>query len=81
MVTADCLPDAWEKAVLDNGFEIKTQYDKAGNPPSKRNREKGVRSIFLFQWPPAPTANEPKNPLRPPQLKKRPHRSHALLTL
>jgi thymidylate synthase len=37
-VTADCLPEAWEKAVLavwDNGLEIKTQYDKATDPPSK----------------------------------------------
>ena len=38
MVAADCLPEAWEKAVLavwDNGLEIKTQYDKAEDPPSK----------------------------------------------
>ena len=37
-ITADCLPEAWEKAVLavwDNGFEVKTQYDKAEDPPSK----------------------------------------------
>ncbi|MBN2454954.1 MAG: hypothetical protein JXB29_00215 [Sedimentisphaerales bacterium] len=37
-VTADCLPQAWEKAVLavwDNGLEIKTQYDKSTDPPSK----------------------------------------------
>lgn len=37
-ITADCLPEAWEKAVLavwDNGLEIKTQYDKAEDPPSK----------------------------------------------
>ncbi len=37
-ITADCLPEAWEKAVLavwDNGLEIKTQYDKADSPPSK----------------------------------------------
>ena len=37
-VTADCLPEAWEKAVIavwDNGLEIKTQYDKASDPPSK----------------------------------------------
>ncbi|MHC4624124.1 MAG: thymidylate synthase [Planctomycetota bacterium] len=37
-VTADCLPEAWEKAVLavwDNGLELKTQYDKAQDPPSK----------------------------------------------
>ena len=37
-ITADCLPEAWEKAVLavwDNGFEIKTQYDKPQDPPSR----------------------------------------------
>jgi thymidylate synthase len=37
-ITADCLPQAWEKAVLavwDNGLEIKTQYDKPDDPPSK----------------------------------------------
>ncbi len=37
-ITADCLPEAWEKAVLavwDNGLEVKTQYDKPGDPPSK----------------------------------------------
>ncbi len=37
-VTASCLPEAWEKAVLavwDNGLTIKTQYDKPGDPPSK----------------------------------------------
>jgi thymidylate synthase len=37
-ITADCLPEAWEKAVLavwDNGLEIKTQYDKPEDPPSK----------------------------------------------
>ena len=37
-ITADCLPQAWEKAVLavwDNGREIKTQYDKPDDPPSK----------------------------------------------
>jgi len=37
-ITADCLPQAWEKtviAVCDNGIEIKTQYDKPGDPPSK----------------------------------------------
>jgi thymidylate synthase len=37
-VTADCLPEAWEKAVLavwDNGFDVKTQYDKPTDPPSK----------------------------------------------
>lgn len=37
-ITADCLPEAWEKAVLavwDKGFEVKTQYDKPQDPPSK----------------------------------------------
>ncbi|NQT01043.1 MAG: hypothetical protein HQ580_03395 [Planctomycetes bacterium] len=37
-ITADCLPEAWEKAVLsvwDNGFEVKTQYDKPEDPPSR----------------------------------------------
>ncbi len=37
-ITADCLPEAWEKAVLavwDSGLEIKTQYDKPEDPPSK----------------------------------------------
>ncbi|MHC4155592.1 MAG: thymidylate synthase [Planctomycetota bacterium] len=37
-LSADCLPEAWEKAVLavwDEGLEIKTQYDKADDPPSK----------------------------------------------
>lgn len=37
-ITADCLPQAWEKSVLavwDNGLEIKTQYDKPDDPPSK----------------------------------------------
>jgi len=37
-VTADCLPEAWEKAVVavwDDGVDVKTQYDKAGDPPSK----------------------------------------------
>ena len=37
-ITADCLPEAWEKAVLavwDDGLEIKTQYDKPEDPPSK----------------------------------------------
>ncbi len=37
-VTADTLPEAWEKAVIavwDNGFEVKTQYDKPEDPPSK----------------------------------------------
>jgi thymidylate synthase len=37
-ITAKCLPEAWEKAVLavwDDGLEIKTQYDKPADPPSK----------------------------------------------
>jgi len=37
-VTAGCLPEAWEKAVLavwKNGLDIKTQYDKAEDPPSR----------------------------------------------
>ena len=37
-VTADCLPEAWEKAVLavwDGGFDVRTQYDKPQDPPSK----------------------------------------------
>jgi len=37
-ITADCLPEAWEKAVLavwDKGLEVKTQYDKSEDPPSK----------------------------------------------
>jgi len=37
-VTARCLPEAWEKAVLavwDTGLEVKTQYDKPDDPPSK----------------------------------------------
>lgn len=37
-IRADCLPEAWEKAVLavwDEGLEIKTQYDKPEDPPSK----------------------------------------------
>ncbi len=37
-VTAECLPEAWEKAVLavwDKGLNIKTQYDKPGDKPSK----------------------------------------------
>ena len=37
-ITADCLPEAWEKAVLavwDKGLEVKTQYDKPEDPPSK----------------------------------------------
>jgi thymidylate synthase len=37
-ITADCLPEAWEKAVLavwEDGLEVKTQYDKPDDPPSK----------------------------------------------
>ena len=37
-IVADCLPEAWEKAVLavwDQGYEVKTQYDKPDDPPSK----------------------------------------------
>jgi thymidylate synthase len=37
-VTANCLPEAWEKAVLavwDKGLDIITQYDKLEDPPSK----------------------------------------------
>ncbi len=37
-ITANCLPEAWEKAVLavwDNGLDVKTQYDKPEDPPSK----------------------------------------------
>lgn len=37
-ITANCLPEAWEKAVLavwDNGLAVKTQYDKPDDPPSR----------------------------------------------
>ncbi|MFC1782127.1 thymidylate synthase [Planctomycetota bacterium] len=37
-VTARCLPEAWEKAVLAvwrHGVEVKTEYDKPQDPPSK----------------------------------------------
>jgi thymidylate synthase len=37
-ITAGCLPEAWEKAVLavwDDGLDVKTQYDKPEDPPSK----------------------------------------------
>jgi len=37
-IAADCLPEAWEKAVLavwDKGLEVRTQYDKPKDPPSK----------------------------------------------
>jgi thymidylate synthase len=37
-IVAKSLPEAWEKALLavwDKGLEIKTQYDRPGDPPSK----------------------------------------------
>ncbi len=37
-IKADCLPQAWEQAVIavwENGATLKTQYDKPGDPPSK----------------------------------------------
>ena len=37
-VTARCIPEAWEKAVLavwDHGLDVATQYDKPDDPPSK----------------------------------------------
>ena len=37
-VVARCLPEAWEKAVLavwQHGIDIKTEYDKPQDPPSK----------------------------------------------
>lgn len=37
-ITARCLPEAWEKAVVavwEQGLTIKTQYDKPTDPPSK----------------------------------------------
>jgi len=37
LVTADYIPEAWEKAVravCDRGFEIRTEYDSADDPPS-----------------------------------------------
>jgi len=37
-ITARCLPEAWEKAVIavwDGGVDVKTQYDKSHDPPSK----------------------------------------------
>jgi thymidylate synthase len=37
-VTADCLPEAWEKTVIavwDHGIDIHTQYDKPDDPPSR----------------------------------------------
>ena len=37
-VEAKTLPEAWEKAVMatwNDGLDIKTEYDKAGDPQSK----------------------------------------------
>lgn len=37
-ITAETLPQAWEKAVLavwDSGIEVKTEYDKPDSPPSR----------------------------------------------
>jgi thymidylate synthase len=37
-ITASCLPEAWEKAVLAvwrQGIDVKTEYDKPADPPSK----------------------------------------------
>jgi len=37
-ITADCLPEAWEKAVIaiwDQGLDTKTEYDKPTDKPSK----------------------------------------------
>jgi len=37
-ITATCLPEAWEKAVLavwDHGLAVKTQYDKPDDPASR----------------------------------------------
>lgn len=37
-VQGNCLPEAWEKAVLavwEEGLEIATEYDKPGDPPSR----------------------------------------------
>ena len=37
-IAANCLPEAWEKAVLavwDKGCDVRTQYDKPQDPPSK----------------------------------------------
>ena len=37
-IAADSIPEAWEKAVLavwDSGIDVKTQYDKQEDPPSK----------------------------------------------
>jgi hypothetical protein len=40
-VSAECLPEAWEKAVLavwDQGYEVKTQYDKLTIRPARTRR-------------------------------------------
>lgn len=37
-IEAECLPEAWEKAVLsvwDEGIELRTEYDRPEDPPSK----------------------------------------------
>ncbi len=37
-VEGKTLPEAWEKAVIETwtkGLDIKTEYDKEGDPPSK----------------------------------------------
>jgi thymidylate synthase len=37
-INASCLPEAWEKTVIavwDNGIDVKTQYDKPEDKPSK----------------------------------------------
>ena len=37
-ITAGCLPEAWEKAILAvwrQGIDVKTEYDKVDDPPSK----------------------------------------------
>ena len=37
-INADCLPQAWEKTVIavwENGADVKTQYDKPADKPSK----------------------------------------------
>ena len=37
-VTGSCLPEAWEKAVLavwQDGVDVKTEYDRPDDPPSK----------------------------------------------
>jgi len=38
LIRGTCLPEAWEKAVLavwDNGIDVKTDYDKPGDPASR----------------------------------------------